>query len=54
MLTLDKDVNEMVLSFEMFKDCFNQFNCLRQIVKCIHAEMGLESEVNVTKAYAVL
>lgn len=42
-MTLDKDVNEMLLTFDMFKDCLNSFNCLRQIVKCIHAEMGLES-----------
>ena len=53
-LTLDKDVNEMQLTFESFRDCLNQFSCLRQIARCIHTEMGLESEVNVTKAFAAM
>ena len=34
----------------MFKDQLNQFSCLRQIVQLIHSEMGLDSELNVTKA----
>lgn len=49
-LTLDKDINEMQLTWDMFRDCLNQFSCLRQIAQCIHAEMGLESELNVTRA----
>ena len=50
MLTLDKDVNELQLTFEMFQDQLNQFSCLRQIVQLLHTEMGLESELNITKA----
>ena len=30
-LTLDKDVNELQLTYEMFQDQLNQFNCLRVI-----------------------
>ena len=28
-LNLDKDINDMQLTFDMFKDCLNQFSCLR-------------------------
>lgn len=54
MLTLDKDVNEMQLTFDMFKDCVNQFACLRLISQRIHFEMGLNNETNITKAYSVM
>jgi len=53
-LTLDKDVNEMQLTFDMFKDCVNQFSCLRFISARVHLEMGLDSEVNVTNAFAAV
>ena len=34
----------------MFKDQINQFACLRQIVRLIHVELGLDRELNIIKA----
>lgn len=53
-LTLDKDVGELQLTFEMFQEQINQFSCLRQISQAVHTEMGLESEVNLTKALSLM
>ena len=53
-LTLDKDVSELQLTYDMFKHQINQFSCLRKVVQLIHAELALDKENNVSQAYAAM
>ena len=44
MISLDKNVNDLFLNFEMFQGQVNNFACLKTISNCLYKDLGLENE----------
>ena len=44
MISLDKNVNDLFLSFEMFQGQVNNFACLKTISQCLYKDLGLEND----------
>ena len=44
MISLDKNVNDLFLDFEMFQGQLNNFACLKTISQCLYKDLGLENE----------
>ena len=44
MISLDKNVNDLFLNFEMFHAQVNNFACLKTISNCLYKDLGLENE----------
>lgn len=46
MISLDKNVNELFLDFEMFRGQVNNFACLKTISQCVYTDLGLNDDEN--------